>query len=380
MRTTTLRRLLGLTLLLTSGCQSATAPDTPLLELSPTTSLSATTSTTSASTPVATQPLATATIAATRGWLVIHGTGDVNLDGDVVGALRSRGYDHAWSGLDGLFVDDDLTVINLECSPSPDGPPEPKEFVFGCDPEAYPAAIEAGIDVANLGNNHGQDHGKEAMIEGRHLLEAIGLNPVGAGANQAEAGKPALFEVNGWRIAVVGFGGVFPHEGWFATPSRAGMRDGDTIDTMVAAVEAADRFADLVIVTIHWGVELDTGRCHLRASSAPSSTARIRRWAAGRLVGGQLRLAEPLTCWLDDGSCPGRLLSGRRHWRLSDPSLHRVAGPPCAHRRAGLRQTRRITELLTQAAVRGRPGRRDWSPRRFPKGESKPSRNPREVR
>jgi len=251
--------LLGLTLLLTSGCQSATAPDTPHLELSPTTSPSPTTSTTSASTPVATQPLATATTAATRGWLVIHGTGDVNLDGDVVGALRSRGYDHAWSGLDGLFVDDDLTVINLECSPSPDGPPEPKEFVFGCDPEAYPAAIEAGIDVANLGNNHGQDHGKEAMIEGRRLLEAIGLNPVGAGANQAEAGKPALFEVNGWRIAVVGFGGVFPHEGWFATPSRAGMRDGDTIDTMVAAVEAADRFADLVIVTIHWGVELDTG-------------------------------------------------------------------------------------------------------------------------
>jgi len=252
------RSVFGLVLLFTLGCQSATAPDTPLLELSPTTSPSTTTSTTTDPTPTTTQPPSTATNTQ-RGWLVIHGTGDVNLDGDVIGALRIRGYDHAWSGLGDLFVDDDLTVINLECSPSPDGPPEPKAFVFGCDPEGYPAAIEAGIDVANLGNNHAQDHGKDAMLEGRRLLEDIGLNPVGAGANEAEAGKPALFEVNGWRIAVIGFGGVFPHEGWFATPSRAGMRDGDTIDTMVAAVEAADRFADLVIVTIHWGVELDTG-------------------------------------------------------------------------------------------------------------------------
>jgi poly-gamma-glutamate synthesis protein (capsule biosynthesis protein) len=35
------------------------------------------------------------------------------------------------------------------------------------------------------------------------------------------------------------------------------MADGDTIATMVAAVEAADEIADLVFVTIHWGVELD---------------------------------------------------------------------------------------------------------------------------
>ncbi len=211
-----------------------------------------------------TTPLATTTtMAATtttveqRGWLVIHGTGDVNLDGDVIGALRSDGYDHAWSGLNGLFLDDDLSIINLECSPSPNGPPEPKQFVFGCDAEAYPAAIEAGVDVVNLGNNHSQDHGKAAMLEGRRHLEDLGLNPVGAGRNEAAAGKPAFFDIKGWRVAVVGFGGVFPHEGWFATPTRAGMRDGDTIDRMVAAVEVADRFADIVIVTIHWGVELD---------------------------------------------------------------------------------------------------------------------------
>jgi poly-gamma-glutamate synthesis protein (capsule biosynthesis protein) len=37
------------------------------------------------------------------------------------------------------------------------------------------------------------------------------------------------------------------------------MRDGDDIPSMVAAVEAAKAVADIVVVSIHWGVELDTG-------------------------------------------------------------------------------------------------------------------------
>src|SRR5690349_20181812 len=47
---------------------------------------------------------------APRGTLVVHGAGDVNLDPTYIPALRTRGYDHAWTGLDGLFAGDDLTV------------------------------------------------------------------------------------------------------------------------------------------------------------------------------------------------------------------------------------------------------------------------------
>ena len=254
-----LRVALGIVVVLLAACQPTSSPSTTSEGES---AASIRESTTTSTAPVVSEPATTTTTIPTttttepkRGWLVIHGTGDVDLDGGVVGAWRSRGCDHAWAGLDGLFLEDDLSIINLECSPSPDGPREPKQFVFGCDTEAYPAAIEAGVDVVSLGNNHSQDHGKAAMLEGRRLVEELGLNPVGAGANEAEAGKPAFFEVNGWRIAVVGFGGVFPHEGWYATPDRPGMRDGDTIETMVQAVEAADRFAGIVIGSMHWGVE-----------------------------------------------------------------------------------------------------------------------------
>ena len=198
----------------------------------------------------------TTTTTPPKGWLVIHGTGDVNLDPSYIPALASNGYDWAWSGLEGLFLDDDLTVVNLECAPSSLGVAENKAFTFQC-PDGLAEMAEAGVDVANLGNNHSQDYGKEAMLDGMRNLRTIGISPVGAGRTAFLAGIPAIVDANGWRVAVVGFGGVRPHDGWIATEDRPGMADGDTIESMVATIEAASAMADFVVVTIHWGVELD---------------------------------------------------------------------------------------------------------------------------
>jgi poly-gamma-glutamate synthesis protein (capsule biosynthesis protein) len=189
---------------------------------------------------------------------VIHGTGDVALDPSYIPALAFNGWDHAWSGLDGLFVDDDLTVINLECVPSDIGAPLNKAFTFRCPTEALPSLSVNGIDVANMGNNHSGDFGKDALVDGRAQLFAADVGAVGAGKDLDEAGEAALFWVKGWKIAVVGFGGVAPSPSWYATEDQAGMRSGDDIDQMVEAVAAAKEIADIVIVTIHWGKELDT--------------------------------------------------------------------------------------------------------------------------
>lgn len=210
-----------------------------------TTSSIMTTSTTMTSTPA-------------KGTLVIQGTGDVNLDPTYIPALATNGYGHAWEGLEGIFLADDLTVINLECAPSGIGAAEPKEFVFRCPPESLVSLAPAGIDVASLGNNHSGDYGKRALIDSRDNLIAAGVLPVGAGKDATEAGAPALSQIEGWNVAVLGFGGVFPTPAWFATDDRAGMRDGDDITSMVAAVSAADAAADLVVVTVRWGAEFDT--------------------------------------------------------------------------------------------------------------------------
>jgi Bacterial capsule synthesis protein PGA_cap len=242
--------------LLAAGCAYG-AEATPQTTAPPTTTLAASTvlpETTMA--PTTTSPVPTAAEAGIRirQRLVVNGTGDVNLDPRFVRTFPSTGYEHAWTGLDGMFTEDDLTVVNLECSASNLGTPWDKPYTFRCDPDALPAMAAAGVDVANLANNHAIDYGFDAMLDARRNLEAAGIASVGAGSNNAEAYEPALFDLNGWTVAVLGGGGVHPETGsWIAGEDRPGMTDGDSVEAMTAAIRAADAIADLVIVTIHWG-------------------------------------------------------------------------------------------------------------------------------
>jgi poly-gamma-glutamate capsule biosynthesis protein CapA/YwtB (metallophosphatase superfamily) len=192
-----------------------------------------------------------------RRRLVIHGTGDVSLDPDYIPNFRRYGFGYAWSGLGGLFRRDDLTVVNLECPVSTLGSPRPKRFTFRGDPAALPAMRRGGVEVANLGNNHAYDYGPEALLDTLANLRAHGIAPVGAGADEREATRAAVVEVGGWRVAVVGIGNVVdPEPESVAGPGKPGVACNDDVGCMVRAVRRADRRADLVVVTIHWGVEL----------------------------------------------------------------------------------------------------------------------------
>ncbi len=190
---------------------------------------------------------------------MVNAVGDFNVDPGYIPALATNGYEHALAGMDGLFLDDDITVINLECPASDLGTPEDKAFTFRCDSAALPIIARMGVDVANQANNHSLDFGTEALLDSLANIEAAGIAPVGAGRNAAEAAKPAVLERRGWTVAVVGFGGVVPTAKWLATDTSPGMADGDTVETMAATVAAAADIADLVVVTIHWGKELQTG-------------------------------------------------------------------------------------------------------------------------
>lgn len=193
-----------------------------------------------------------------KGRLLIHGTGDVNLDPGYIPNLAVNGYGFAWSGLNGLFRSDDLTVVNLECPASDLGSPLDKEFTFRCDPAALQEARRAGVQVANQGNNHAYDYGPEALLDSIDRLREAGIAPVGAGRNERSSLRPARFELEGWRVAVLGFGMVLDPDYSVAGPESPGVAGGHDPGLMVRAVRREERRADLVLVTIHWGVELDT--------------------------------------------------------------------------------------------------------------------------
>ena len=194
-----------------------------------------------------------------KGRLLIHGTGDVNLDPSYIPNLAANGYGYAWTGLDGLFRDDDLSVVNLECAISTRGTPFPKEFTFRGPPEALPPMAQAGVEVANLGNNHAYDFGPQALLDSRRYLREAGIAPVGAGKDRDQALAAAYFDLKGWRVAVVGLDMVVdPYPAALATEDKPGTAAGHDTGLMLKAIRDAERQADLVVVAIHWGVELDT--------------------------------------------------------------------------------------------------------------------------
>jgi poly-gamma-glutamate capsule biosynthesis protein CapA/YwtB (metallophosphatase superfamily) len=223
-----------------------------------TTSIATAAVTTSTTTTTRAPTTTTTTTVPPKGRLVVSGAGDTNLDPDYIVAFRSDGYGHAFTGLQDVFLADDLSIVNLECAAATSGRPVKSIFNFNCDVAALPFLREAGVEVANLANNHSGDFGVEALLETRANVEAAGMVPVGVGADRTQAHRPAIFDVNGWRVAVLGFGGIIPWDSWIATEDHPGMASGDDTDAMVAAVRAADEIADLVFVSIHWGVELDT--------------------------------------------------------------------------------------------------------------------------
>lgn len=193
-----------------------------------------------------------------RGRLVIHGTGDVSLDASYISTYATKGYVYAWSGLGGLFRRDDLTIVNVENPVTDAGVQLPKTFSFQGTPAALPAMRAAGVDVGSLANNHAYDRGPEGLVDSRRNLVRAGIAAVGAGRDQEQALSPAILRRNGWTIAVLGFDEVLdPHDA-VAGPNKPGTAAGHNFSLMLSAVRAAAARADLVVVMIHWGVELDT--------------------------------------------------------------------------------------------------------------------------
>jgi poly-gamma-glutamate capsule biosynthesis protein CapA/YwtB (metallophosphatase superfamily) len=203
-----------------------------------------------------------------RRSLIIHGTGDVSLDPVHISAFQTHGYDWAWSGVGDLFRDDDLTLVNLECPVTHVVDPVPKAFILRCDPAALPAARGAGVDVVSQANNHAYDQGSSGLLDSLERLRAAGLSPVGAGSDRAEALSAEVFSIDGWSVAVVGIDQVLDPLDAVAGSDKPGTAAGHDFGLALRAIRRADASSDVLLVTIHWGVEGETRPTALQVEQA----------------------------------------------------------------------------------------------------------------
>ncbi|WP_158812170.1 CapA family protein [Streptomyces fulvoviolaceus] len=156
----------------------------------------------------------------------------------------------------------DLTVGNLECTLSRAGPPTQGGDSFGADPAVLAGLKKAGFDVLTLANNHLGDFGVEALQNTVRIAQDAGFVTTGAGADLAEARRPAIVRVHGIRFGILAFNAI--GETPAARPTTPGVvqvrmppRTGPLVPSDLAAVEASVRAlrsrVDVVVVCPHWG-------------------------------------------------------------------------------------------------------------------------------
>jgi poly-gamma-glutamate capsule biosynthesis protein CapA/YwtB (metallophosphatase superfamily) len=156
----------------------------------------------------------------------------------------------------------DAVVLNLECCISARGErwPDPdKPFFFRAPPRAAELLAGLGVTAVTLANNHALDFGTEALTDTLAHLADAGVTCVGAGEDVVEARRPAVVDVAGQPVTVVG---LTDHPASYAAgPGRPGVAFADlredVPDWVRSTVRTAAR-ATPVLVMPHWGPNLVT--------------------------------------------------------------------------------------------------------------------------
>jgi hypothetical protein len=182
-------------------------------------------------------------------------TGDVHAERQIARTLAAGG--NPFDAVVPIFLRADLTVVNLETAVGVAGDDEraEKAYTFLAPPSLWGALASAGVDVVSLANNHSLDFGVDLLAPMIADATRHGLRHVGAGADADEAYAPAIFEIGGRRIAVLGLTRVIPRVSWAAGSTRPGLASAYDDRVAVNAVTRAAEQADHVVVTIHWGQE-----------------------------------------------------------------------------------------------------------------------------
>ena len=119
------------------------------------------------------------------------------------------------------------------------------------------AMAAAGFDVMSVATNHIKncgigDCGDRAFFDTLDNLHRVGIQPVGAGNDLAEALQPVVVEISGIRFGIVSLGMVEPMA--FAGPETPGIAvlNGENLRSAIAAARSV---SDVVIAMPHWGPE-----------------------------------------------------------------------------------------------------------------------------
>lgn len=180
-----------------------------------------------------------------------------------------QGWAALFSDVADVFEGADFGFVNLETPVAPDHSKGTKAFLFDAPVELPEALKASGIKIVSFANNHVMDQGWAGFAEGREHLKDVGLLFAGTSDSAATAWQPVITEANGIKVGWLGMTRWLngnrnpdkddqPHVNFFPYPGEAKGAPGADEAIVLAAVKAARAQCDLLVISIHWGVEYAT--------------------------------------------------------------------------------------------------------------------------
>ena len=185
-----------------------------------------------------------------------------------------QGWTALFSDVSDIFHAADFGFVNMETPVAPNHSKGSKPFMFDA-PIALPEALKAsGVKIVSFANNHVMDQGWPGFIETREHLREVSLIFAGSGDTAAQTFQPVFTEANGIKVGWLGMTRWLngnrnpdspdqPHVNFFPYPGESGggqdSKSGGADEAQVlAAIQSARAQCDLLVVSIHWGIEYAT--------------------------------------------------------------------------------------------------------------------------
>ncbi len=116
------------------------------------------------------------------------------------------------------------------------------------------------LNVVNVANNHCLDQGIDGLWSTVELLDACGINVVGI---ELAGERFTIIEIDDLIIAISGYtfstNGVFAEGDYVVNRARLNSRNFEEslLDELIELVHLMKEAADIVIISLHWGFELE---------------------------------------------------------------------------------------------------------------------------
>lgn len=176
------------------------------------------------------------------------------------------GWDPLLANVSDTFQAADFGFVNLETPVAPKHSLGSKPFQFDAPLALLDSLKFNGIKVVSFANNHVMDQGYAGFDETLDHLRDAGLLFVGSGPTADAAWQPVILEKNGIRVGWLGMTRWLngrrnpekdsePHVAFFPYPGESNGAPGRDEAGVLEAIKAARSQCDLLLVSIHWGIE-----------------------------------------------------------------------------------------------------------------------------